>query len=207
MSGAGSKRFDMSGGHIALDFVNTLGGRIGDRKERLPNYAALLAWTEEAKILPKRRIEALLEQAGRTPGQAIRVLREAIALRAALFEVFSAVAERRVVPDNALGKLNTCLIEGASFVRLAHQGRQFGWDWGGSNAQLNAMLWPVARAAADLLTSADLAKLRMCAADDCEWLFLDTTRNRRRRWCDMQTCGNRVKARRHYERVRMSSRL
>jgi len=202
MTGQNSKRFDLSGGDLALDFVNTLGGRTNDPKERLANYDALLFFAEETKTLPRGRIGALLEQSVRTPGLAVTVLQEAIALRGALFEIFSAVAERRVVPDKALSKLNWNLMEGASFVRLTQQGRRFEWDWSVSNQRLNAMLWPVARAAADLLTSEDLSKLRMCAADDCAWLFLDTTRNRKRRWCDMKTCGNRDKARRYYERVR-----
>jgi predicted RNA-binding Zn ribbon-like protein len=205
MTGLSSKRFDLSGGHLALDFVNTLGGRTTEPKERLPNYPALLCFAEETKTLPRRRIDSLLEQSIRTPGQAVTVLQDAIALRSALFEIFSAVAERRVVPDKAMSKLNWNLMEGASFVRLTQQGRRFEWDWATSNQRLNAMLWPVARAAADLLTSDDLGKLRMCAADDCAWLFLDTTRNRKRRWCDMKTCGNRFKARRHYERVREGS--
>ena len=203
MTGQSSKRFDLSSGHLALDFVNTLGGRTTEPKERLPNYDSLLCFSEETRVLPRMRISALVEQAMRTPGQAGTVLQEALALREALFEIFSAVAERRVVPDKALGKLNWNLMEGASFVRLAQQGRSFTWDWNVSNPRLNAMLWPVARAAADLLTSEDLSKLRMCAAEDCAWLFLDTTRNRKRRWCDMKTCGNRVKARRHYERFRL----
>ena len=202
MTGQGSKHFDLSGGNLALDFVNTLGGRTNDPKERLPNYSALLLFAEVTKTLPGMRISALVEQAARTPGQAATVLQEAIALRSALFEIFSAVVQRRVVPDKALGKLNWNLMEGASFVRLTQQGRKFEWDWSVSNPRLNAMLWPVARAAADLLTSEDLGKLRMCAADDCAWLFLDRTRNRKRRWCDMKTCGNRDKARRYYERVR-----
>jgi predicted RNA-binding Zn ribbon-like protein len=205
MTGLSSKRFDLSGGHLALDFVNTLGGRTTEPKERLPNYPALLFFAEETKTLPRRRIDSLLEQSIRTPGQAVTVLQDAIALRSALFEIFSAVAERRVVPDKAMSKLNWNLMEGASFVRLTQQGRRFEWDWATSNQRLNAMLWPVARAAADLLTSDNLGKLRMCAADDCAWLFLDTTRNRKRRWCDMKTCGNRFKARRHYERVREGS--
>lgn len=201
MSSSG-KRFDLSGGHVALDFVNTLSNRLGERRERLPNYLSLLFWSQEAKVLPSGRVESLIDQARRAPGQTLAVLQEGIALREALYEIFSAVAERRVVPDKALGKLNWCLMEGASFVRLAHQGRSFSWDWISSNHRLNAMLWPVARAAADLLISPELSRVRVCAADDCAWLFLDTTRNGRRRWCDMTVCGNRVKARKHYERIK-----
>jgi predicted RNA-binding Zn ribbon-like protein len=202
MSEPTSKRFDLSGGHLALDFANTVSNRLREPRERLPNYAALLFWAEQTGVLPRYRIGAMLEQASRTPGQAVTVLQEAIELREALFEIFTAVVHRRMVPGKALGKLNMCLMEGASFVRLAHKGRHFEWDWVSSNVRLNAMLWPVASAAADLLTSDDLAKVRVCASEDCAWLFLDKTRNARRRWCDMTTCGNRVKARRHYERVK-----
>jgi predicted RNA-binding Zn ribbon-like protein len=62
------------------------------------------------------------------------------------------------------------------------------------------MLWPVAHAASELLTSEDLAYVRRCASDSCAWLFLDKTKNHRRRWCEMKTCGNRDKARRYYQR-------
>jgi predicted RNA-binding Zn ribbon-like protein len=203
---AGSlKRFDLSGGHVALDFVNTLSNRLGEPRERLPNYAALLFWAEQAGVLPRYHIEGMFRQSLRVPGQALTVLQEAIALREALFEIFTAAAQRRVVPGKALTKLNFYLIQGASYVRLAHKGRRFEWDWVSSNGSLNAMLWPVARAAADLLMSGDLERVRECASEDCAWLFLDHTRNGRRRWCDMKTCGNRVKARRHYERARASS--
>ena len=65
------------------------------------------------------------------------------------------------------------------------------------------MLWPISRAAADLLVSdTERRKVRQCGAGDCEWLFLDTSKNRSRQWCSMQCCGNREKARRHYQRVR-----
>jgi predicted RNA-binding Zn ribbon-like protein len=78
----------------------------------------------------------------------------------------------------------------------------FAWGWASEPPDLRAPLWPVARSAADLLTSSDLAALRLCAADTCAWLFLDTSRNGSRRWCSMRTCGNRAKARRHHARVR-----
>jgi predicted RNA-binding Zn ribbon-like protein len=60
------------------------------------------------------------------------------------------------------------------------------------------MLWPIAQSAADLMTSDKRNSVRQCGADDCAWLFLDESRNHSRRWCDMKTCGNRQKARRHY---------
>src|ERR671930_579256 len=64
------------------------------------------------------------------------------------------------------------------------------------------VLAPVVWSAAELLTSGPLERVRECPGDDtCGWLFLDTSRNGSRRWCDMRTCGNRAKARRYYRRA------
>src|SRR5207302_22567 len=67
---------------------------------------------------------------------------------------------------------------------------------------LDRMLWPVIRSAADLLVSGEAQRVRRCASETCDWLFLDTSRNHSRRWCDMSGCGNRAKARRHYARAK-----
>jgi predicted RNA-binding Zn ribbon-like protein len=83
-----------------------------------------------------------------------------------------------------------------------YRDRCFVWEWINMDQYLDSVLWAVARSAAELLLSDELQHLRICAADNCAWLFLDRTKNQRRRWCDMKVCGNRVKARRHYERVK-----
>jgi predicted RNA-binding Zn ribbon-like protein len=67
---------------------------------------------------------------------------------------------------------------------------------------MDQMLWPVARSAAELLTSERAGRVRECASETCSWLFLDGSRNGRRKWCDMASCGNRAKARRYYARHR-----
>ena len=74
------------------------------------------------------------------------------------------------------------------------------WEWRGAAARLESPLWPVARAAAALLTSPELARLRQCGGDDCGWLFLDGSRNHSRQWCTMEDCGNLSKVRRFRER-------
>ncbi len=172
-------RFDLSGGNLALDFANTVSYRpTENRKERLG------------------------EKAGEAPGPCQRALEKVIRLREALFEIFSALAEHRAIPGDALALLNAALEESAAHGRIVHTSRRFAWQWIGTENYLDSVLWPVARAAAELLTSEEIAKVRICASDKCAWLFLDQTKNHRRRWCDMKTCGNRVKAQRHYQRVR-----
>jgi predicted RNA-binding Zn ribbon-like protein len=181
------REFDLSGGNLALDFVNTVSSRpTAERLDRLSDYPHLVVFGEETGVL--RHGETALQQAVR--------------LREALFDIFSAVAEHRAIPSNALALLNFAVQESAAHSRIVHTNQRFVVEWVGMDSYLDSLLWPIARAAADLLTSHELANLRICASDDCAWLFLDQTKNHRRRWCDMRTCGNRVKARRHYERMK-----
>jgi predicted RNA-binding Zn ribbon-like protein len=72
------------------------------------------------------------------------------------------------------------------------------WRFDDLTSSFNAMLWPIARAAGDLLASPDLALVRACSSPTCQWLFLDTSKNHHRRWCSMKQCGNRAKVRRFY---------
>jgi predicted RNA-binding Zn ribbon-like protein len=127
-------------------------------------------------------------------------VRNATALRDALYDVFAAVARQRTAPEAQLAVLNTSVHDAFEHTHIVHGNRQFTWEWVRPEHSLDSMLWPVARAAMDLLTSEELIYVRLCAAKSCAWLFLDTTKNHRRRWCEMKTCGNRAKAKTYYER-------
>jgi predicted RNA-binding Zn ribbon-like protein len=85
-------------------------------------------------------------------------------------------------------------------MHLVGSGSEYDWEWLVDD-DLVRVLWPVARSAAVLLVSEQLSRVRICDADTCRWLFLDTSKSGRRRWCDMKVCGNRAKARRHYART------
>jgi predicted RNA-binding Zn ribbon-like protein len=76
------------------------------------------------------------------------------------------------------------------------------WEWEDDPAALDAPLWPVAHALGELLVCEPRERLRLCASQTCLWIFLDTTRNGRRRWCDMSVCGNRAKVRAYRHRCR-----
>jgi predicted RNA-binding Zn ribbon-like protein len=80
----------------------------------------------------------------------------------------------------------------------------FEWKWAGDEDALDRMVWPVARSAADVLVSDEGSRVRRCAGESCHWFFLDSGRNRSRRWCDMRDCGNRAKARRLNARKKAS---
>jgi predicted RNA-binding Zn ribbon-like protein len=99
-----------------------------------------------------------------------------------------------------LARLNAALAAALPHLRLAPRAGGYDWVWDGRGDDLASPLWPILRSAADLLASPDLARVRECDGEDCTWLFLDYSRNRSRRWCSMASCGNRAKARRHYQR-------
>jgi predicted RNA-binding Zn ribbon-like protein len=200
---ATKSHFDLSGGSLALDFINTVSNRpTAEPVERLINYNHLVFFGLESNLYPLGMTDRLYMRAGQAPGVAKTALQRAIQFREDLFAIFSAVVEHRAIPGNALAQLTFMLQEAAANGRLVYVNRRFQWEWIGMNEDLESILWPIARASADLLLSDEIQHLRMCASDDCAWLFLDKTKNQRRRWCDMKTCGNRVKARRHYQRTK-----
>jgi predicted RNA-binding Zn ribbon-like protein len=194
-------RFEFTGGNLCLDFTNTVDNRGSERREELLNhYSDLLSWAQEAEILTVQEAEHLQRVADEAPGRARTALQHAIGLREALYALFSSMAERRGLPGRALTILNSALREAAAHSRLAQGNRSFRWEWVMREQRLDSVLWPVARAAADLLTSEDLTFVHRCASQECAWLFLDQSKNHRRRWCEMRTCGNRAKARNYYRR-------
>jgi predicted RNA-binding Zn ribbon-like protein len=193
--------FEYTGGHIAIDFVDTVNGRHRKNPHNLlSDYSRLLQWSEESGTLPGKLVDRLRKLAADQPARAQSVLRQAIHLREALYEIFSAMVERRAIPPAALVALNKAIQHAAAHAEVMFSADHFSREWIDSESHLDAMLWRVAQAAGDLLTSGDVNEIRQCAADDCLWLFLDKTKNHRRRWCEMKTCGNRDKARRYYHR-------
>ena len=193
--------FEFTGGHPCLDFANTTDDRGSDHpQERLTGYALLVQWALEAGVLTRHTGERLRRLASAAPADAAATLREAIHLRETTFEIFSNVAQGRAIPGPALATLNAFVRRAAGHTHLVRTNRRFTSEWIEPELHLDAMLWPVSRAAAELLTGAEIDHVRQCASETCSWLFLDRSKNHRRRWCDMKICGNRDKARRYYRR-------
>jgi len=147
------------------------------------------------------------------PGEAAEAMRRAINLREALYAIVSALMKKQPAPQLAMDRLNANLHDAALHSRLVQpklvqpksaqskvpqvEGR-LEWRFDDLTSSFSAMLWPIARAAADLLASSDMALVRACSSPTCQWLFLDTSKNHHRRWCSMKQCGNRAKVRRFY---------
>jgi predicted RNA-binding Zn ribbon-like protein len=196
----------LHGGHPALDFVNTLDWRDrpaaeGGPEDMLVSYVALLACWRRLEIIGAATETELAQRATAKPAEAAAVLAEAVELREALYRIAQAVRQGKTARPADLAVLNRCLLrypEGR--VIAAVSGGRLNWKAHGDGLELGSPLGAMARLGAELLVSAEPASIRCCAGPGCGWLFQDTSPNKRRRWCSMESCGNRAKARRHYQK-------
>jgi predicted RNA-binding Zn ribbon-like protein len=196
----GPPRFDLVGGALCLDFANTLDDRFtSEPKEFLKTYSDLARFAEDTGILSPSDADRLFTRSQASPEAAQRTLAKAIELREAMYAVFWAIVNKKSAPQAPLAALNHFVQQAAQHAELAESGKRFEWKFE-EPPTFEAPLWPIARSAADLLASDQLKFMRPCAAKTCLWLFLDTSKNHRRRWCDMTKCGNRAKFQRFYKR-------
>jgi len=196
-------RFDLIAGNVCLDFVNTLDDRYTKPKELLGTYIDLVRFCEDTAVMDSRQVDRLFERGQTDPDHAEKVLGWARELREAIHDVFRALMDKSPVPPAALARLNAQIQDALSHLRLVPVKGGFEWrfdDFG----ELDSVLWPIARSAAELLASDQLPYVRACFSKTCEWFFLDTSKNHQRRWCDMTRCGNRAKVRNFYARQKNS---
>jgi predicted RNA-binding Zn ribbon-like protein len=194
------------GGAVCLDFVNTLDDRFtSEPKELLKSYIDLARFGEDTGILNDVQVESLFPWSVQYQDEAQEVLKSAVELREAISEIFYAVARSKTVPASALATLNAHVREASRHIELSPGKGRFEWRFESEPIDPYAPLWPIARDAAELLASDRLEFVRACASKTCEWLFLDESKNHRRRWCDMTKCGNRAKAKRFYVRQKNAS--
>ena len=190
-----SYAWDFCGGHLALDFTNTVGDRGARPVEHFHTFGDIVAWAEARRVVSKPEAGALRQHAAANPDAARRAWRSAVALREAVYEVLTAAVTRRKPKPADLDVLNDAVRTTFQHAALAAAGNRFTLETPADRG-LDAVLAPVVRATVDLLTSDALSHVGRCADDECQWLFLDTTRSGTRRWCDMKSCGNRHKVRR-----------
>lgn len=198
------KSFKFKGGHLTLNFCNTVHWHKRPQPvELIESYTKLLEWSRKAGVLTAGEAVRLVQAAARHPAQAEAVRLKAIELRETLYRLFAAHAHHHSPAAADLDTFNDYLATVAPDWRL--QRTRTGYRWGRADKAetLDPMLWPIIEEAADLLTSDQLQWMGQCADErGCGWLFLDTSKNHRRRWCAMNDCGSLHKAREYYRRKR-----
>jgi predicted RNA-binding Zn ribbon-like protein len=200
MSEPDPRSLKLVGGWPCLDFVNTVSCRNSDREsDVLTSYPNLISWSQHAKILTEDEARRLLREAALHRPDAEITLERAITMREALYHIFSAIIHHRTPSTVDIDKLNTEMSTAMTHIRLKPARPTSSWIRTFEDIRLDKMLWSVIQSATELLTSDKLDRIRECQGKNCGWLFLDNSRNRTRKWCDMKDCGNIVKAQRHYE--------
>jgi predicted RNA-binding Zn ribbon-like protein len=198
------EHYDPVGGNLALDLANTA-SRLArpEPKDKLHAYADVVVWGERTGLFGAKRAEALRTEAARRPARAKAALARTVELRETIYRIFSALGAGGEPSPPDIAMLDGYLREGAAERRLAHGPDGWSWRWESGAEPLAQHLWPTAWAAAALLTEGELTRVKECDNETCSWLFVDISKNRSRRWCDMKDCGNRAKARRHYRRTKV----
>ena len=182
------------GGDPALDLANTLEGP--ESPDSLVDFAELAAWAARVGVIDAVAADRVAGRGRERPADAARALDAARGLRAIVDAVFRALATGREPPEDALARLLARGADAAAAGRLVRAGGAFALGWDGDEPE--RVVWPLAVAAVDLLRHGPLDRLKVC--DACPWLFLDTSRNRSRRWCTMSECGANAKMRRYRAR-------
>jgi predicted RNA-binding Zn ribbon-like protein len=192
-------RMPLVGGNLALDYINTRGGqpRPPADDETLQDYNHLVAWAWHAGILTEAEAHRLRRQARRNPDDAQHTYQRAVQLRSSLYELFTAVAIGQPPPGRCLTALRSEEAEALTRADLVGDDGGFAWSWA-HDKELGRPLWPIMHAAVALLTAGPLQRVKRC--DGCQWLFIDESKNRSRRWCSMQDCGTDQKIRRYLAR-------
>ena len=194
---------DLVADALCLNFTNTSSGRgTPMRQEHLRQWEHLLAWAEHAGVIdaPYRRV---LELSGEHCGG--ETLGPALELRETIYALFRAVNASQGAPASSLQPLNRTLSEAMAAAGIRPAAEGFTWGWPDDEPQPMRILWAIARSAAELLTGPDLDRVKFCPGEGCGWLFLDKTRNGKRRWCEMEVCGSRAKMRRYHPRRRAAA--
>jgi predicted RNA-binding Zn ribbon-like protein len=194
--GSRAASLGLIGGALALNFANTSSGRGSEQHlEHLRAPADLLAWAHHAGVLRDEDLaqaRLLLADGPAASG----LLQAALTLREVVHRIFLALAEGRVPAPADLQAVT--LTHAATLARarlLPRQDGTFAWAWRPADGLAEALLGPVALSALSLLQGLDPLRVKQCGGQHCGWLFFDTTKNRRRRWCEMSVCGNRAKQR------------
>ncbi len=214
---AAIEQLHLVGGNAALDFANTVGSHSSEHpNDYIHTYEELLAWCHRAGVLSTEQGRALRKRAAAEPAAAAEALKQADRLRETIYRLFMAVAGGEPAPRAELDKFNGFVQRAFGHARIAYHGGApgraraaytggaFGLDFDPAG-RLDGMLAVIAWYAIELLRSSDVDRVKTCGNGTCGWLFVDRSKNKSRRWCEMSDCGNDEKARRFQEKKRARS--
>ena len=194
---------DLKSGHPSLEFTNTVSNHASEQPgEKLFNYEDVLAWARRVGLLREEQVDRLTYTAARKPQEAARVFAMALELREAIYRIVVTQTKGKSPAKEDLTIINAVLSRLTSGAQMVFHAGKYEWQWNFDENAMEIPLWILALSAADLMTSEYYERVGQCADEDgCGWLFVDTSKNHSRRWCDINDCGNRAKQRRYQKRA------
>jgi predicted RNA-binding Zn ribbon-like protein len=194
-SRAGS--LDLIADDLALNFANTESGRgFPSHQNHFREAANVVEWLRHAKALPVEEADRLQAHVAERADLAVDLLGQAAALRDAIHDIGVALGHRAKPPEAALAALSALHARCVAKAELAPGVASCRWTWSIPASPVEGALGPIALAAVRLFTEGDFDRIRECGGHACGWLFYDRSKNNRRRWCEMEVCGNRAKQKR-----------
>jgi predicted RNA-binding Zn ribbon-like protein len=198
---------DLVGGHPALDLVNTVTARNTPLPlDWLDSYERLLEWARLASLSEERVLRLLNKEAAGSPTGAVRALTRIKQLREALHAAYVGVLAGKSVPEAALDQLEVIRQEAQSRRRLEYSDNRIHASVSIERSGLDLIRDSLASPAIELLCGLPTDRARVCRGDRCGWLFIDSSKGGQRVWCDMATCGNAAKTRRHQKNAEIKRR-
>jgi predicted RNA-binding Zn ribbon-like protein len=188
------------GGRLCLDFVNTTGARSSaNPRERLNTYRDVLTWSRRVGIINASTHRLLKKRATVQVAEAATALRALRERRELFYRLLCAAIEREPPPERLVSAMNRLWHELERRRELVFDGEKYIFQFRSATTEFDALIWPIMSSVVDLFTSPDITRVKRCG--ECDWLFLDDSKNGSRTWCKKE-CGDRVRARRHYQHVR-----
>jgi predicted RNA-binding Zn ribbon-like protein len=190
---------------VCVDFLNTVERGVRyQHRDWIDSYEALVKWSEKAGTVCSDEAGALLKKSATHSRRASRVLSKAVRLRNVLRDLFASISAETAPSSTAIDALNEFLVEANAARKVEWTSRGPIWNWRADSVELERPLWSITMSAAELLTGPTVNHVRNCANPQCSWMFVDSSKNKTRRWCEMKVCGNQSKAREHYAKRRAS---
>ena len=193
---------DFIGGDAALDFINTVTGRDQSPRDWLDSYPRLLEWAALVRLLPENILRALARKAKSESASAAAALARAKVFREALFALITGIVSGGAPPKAMLALLRERWIAGINAHELRFDDGRVVAELCNDAADFDLIASMIAYRMVEHVLPLPKDRLRICQGPNCSWLFIDSSKAGRRRWCDMADCGNAAKSRRFYARSR-----
>jgi predicted RNA-binding Zn ribbon-like protein len=193
---------DIIGGDAALDFINTVTGRDQLPRDWLDSYTRLLEWAALVRLLPENILRALTRRTKTEPKTAAAALTRAKVFRETLFALLKGIVSGSAPPKNLLALLREYWIAGTDAHELRFDDGRVVAELRNDAADFDLITSMIAYRLVEYVLPLPKDRLRICHGPNCSWLFIDSSKAGRRRWCDMAVCGNAAKSRRFQKRSR-----